>query len=537
MKFKFLLALALGAALTASAQGYKDGVEYYKAGQYDNAITLLQRNMNDASTDKALAQYYLGQAYLAKGNKAKASAAFDAGVAANPENPYNYVGIGAIQLLDGNANLAKDNFKKAQSLAKKNAEVTVDIARAYYNADPVKYQKEIDQAILKAHKDSKDKEPAIYIFEGDRKAKDRDWGAAATEYEQAISFDQDNPEGYVKYANVYFYIQPDYAIQKLNELLERNPTSALAQRELAEKYYEADKWTRAAEQYGKYIANPNHFPEDKARYAVLLYSGQKYPEAINVSREVLNMDPTNFQAQRIIVRSLGDLNKDSEALAESKKLFDNPGFADRLNASDYSIYAGLLAKDSLETEALDILNKGIAKFPGNASMLFALADYYDGRDYPTAAKYIDQYLNASENPGRSDYFDAARICLGAVYAAKEDSVARTNFAKQGINYMNKSMEGLDLEQIPPSFIRRLGLMQLQSVNNVANADVAATFQRLLDRMNMTPEYSNPASDRNLLNYYVDAYRYLAQYYSAAGDTEKADQAKADMEKYAAMIQK
>ena len=59
MKAKLISALLLCAAIGASAQGYKDGVEYYKAGQYDNAITILERNISDASTNKAMAYYYL----------------------------------------------------------------------------------------------------------------------------------------------------------------------------------------------------------------------------------------------------------------------------------------------------------------------------------------------------------------------------------------------------------------------------------------------------------------------------------------------
>ena len=120
MKLKLLSAMVLGAALSMSAQGYKDGIQYYKAGQYDNAITLLQRNMNGADTDKALSQYYLGQAYLVKGDKTAAQTAFQAGVAANAECPYNYVGLGALQLLNGDANGAKENFKQAQKFGKKN---------------------------------------------------------------------------------------------------------------------------------------------------------------------------------------------------------------------------------------------------------------------------------------------------------------------------------------------------------------------------------------------------------------------------------
>ena len=57
MKAKLITALLLSFAISAGAQGYKDGVEYYKAGQYDNAITILNRNLSDASTDKAMAYY------------------------------------------------------------------------------------------------------------------------------------------------------------------------------------------------------------------------------------------------------------------------------------------------------------------------------------------------------------------------------------------------------------------------------------------------------------------------------------------------
>ncbi|MDE6463791.1 MAG: tetratricopeptide repeat protein, partial [Muribaculaceae bacterium] len=141
MKIKFLLSLLVAGTLVAGAQnqGYKDGIEYYKAGQYDNARTILERTLNDSGTDRSLAYYYLGQVALANGDKAQAQSYFDAGMAADENNPYNYVGIGALALLNGNDDAAKADFKRAQNLAKKNAEVSVAIARAYYNVDPVRY--------------------------------------------------------------------------------------------------------------------------------------------------------------------------------------------------------------------------------------------------------------------------------------------------------------------------------------------------------------------------------------------------------------
>ena len=92
MKIKFLLSLFLGSALSMSAQGYLDGVEYYRADQFSAAKTILERTLNDAGTDKATSYYYLGQVAIEDGDMATAKSCFEKGIAADEKNPYNYVG-------------------------------------------------------------------------------------------------------------------------------------------------------------------------------------------------------------------------------------------------------------------------------------------------------------------------------------------------------------------------------------------------------------------------------------------------------------
>ncbi len=273
MKIKLFLSLILAGTLAVSAQtqGYKDGIEYYKAGQLNNAKTILDRTIGDASTDKSLANYYMGQVALEQNDKAAAKGFFEKGISIDPENAYNYVGMGALDLLNGNESAASENFKKAGSLAKKNAEISVSIARAYYNADPVKYAKEITKNIEKARKDSKNQASAIYVLEGDMLMDQKDYGSAAGRYENAIYNDKNSAEGYVKYANAYFFVNPQFAINRLEEYLKDHPESAMIQRELAEKYFKANYWRKASDLYGTYIQNPSHFPEDNALYSVLLY--------------------------------------------------------------------------------------------------------------------------------------------------------------------------------------------------------------------------------------------------------------------------
>lgn len=529
MKFTYVAALLLGATLATNAQGFKDGIEYYKAGQLDNAIMLLNRNMNNSETDKALANYYLGQSYLNKGDIAKAKSYFDAGIAANPNCGYNYVGLGAIDLLNNHKKEAEDNFKKAQNYGKKNSEITIDIARAYYNADPVTYAKEIDKMVEKARKDSKNTEPAIYIFEGDRMTKERDFNKAASWYEQAINFDSDNPEGYVKYANTYFYVVPDYAIKKLEELLEKQPNSALAQRELAEKYYDNGQITRAATQYGKYMQNPNHFAQDKARYAVLLYADKKYDDAIKVSKEVLAETPGDLTLNRIIFRSLVDLERDADALTEGAKFFGNPEFAGRYNAGDYIIYAQLLTKNDKATAAENLLKEGAKTLKDDATIVRQLADVQSRLNHNADAmdSYM-KYMSMVSEPSAQDYNAGSMLALSAVTEAKDNDSMRNKYAETGLKYLDEIIDpaspraSLLLRKVQILLNRNLGLV---------DADSEKAILELMNVLDSDPENANPANPNNSLNVYRILYNQLVSYYDKTGNKPALESAKVNLQKY------
>ncbi len=534
MKKKLLLAMIVGAAtITASAEGYKDGIEYYKAGQYENAITLLNRNLNDPSTDKALAYYYLGQSYLAEDNIDKAREYFNLGVSANPDCAYNYVGIGSLALRDKNKDIAKENFKKARSLAKKNAEVLVDIARAYYDADPVAFDKDITELIAKAHKDSKHKEPAIYIFEGDRKFRAKDYNGAATEYEQAITFDEDNPEGYVKYANTYFYVVPEYAIEKLQELLKRNPNSALAQRELAEKYYRNDQWSLAAKQYGEYINNPNHFPEDKARYSILLFAGENFEKALDIATEVLQSKPENVTLNRIVIRSLNALDRKAEALEKSQAFFSNTKMQASLNASDYSVHGQLLEAAKQDTAAFETFQTGLSKFPTDAELNYEVAEwYFDKRDYIPAAEYYGKFLDNTKNPRRNERFTGALYDYAAVLTANNqgDKETALKYAKHGVEIMDQAIEGLE-DNTPHQYLHRRARLLVLANAGEPDEKAVADYLAEISILDKDPTLADPATKPNYLAEYCEAYQNLYKYYTAQGDTAKADEAKAKFDHY------
>ena len=68
MKMKFFFAsLLLGASVSVFAQGFNDGIDFYSIGDYENAKTILDRNINSAA-NKAEAFYYYGMIDFKNGN-------------------------------------------------------------------------------------------------------------------------------------------------------------------------------------------------------------------------------------------------------------------------------------------------------------------------------------------------------------------------------------------------------------------------------------------------------------------------------------
>lgn len=511
MKIKVILSMLVAGTIAAGAQsqGYMDGIEYYKAGQYGNAKEILARTINDAATDnKALAYYYMGQTELAMGDKAAAKKYFDQGVAADAECAYNYVGLGALDLMNGNAAGAKDNFKMAQKFGKKNHEVTVDIARAYYNANPVTYAKEVETYLAKAHKDSKNQEPSLYILEGDMAAAQQDWGGAAGKYEMAITFDQNNPEGYVKYADAYFNVNPNFSIQKLEDLLNQTPNSALAQRELAEKYFKANHWKKASDLYGRYINNPNHFPEDKARYSVLLYWGEDYPQSLKVAEEVLAQDPSNFQAQRLRFIDQVKLQDYQNAVNNAKEFFAKNAGNPLINSNDYVTYAEALTGIGEDSLAVLQYEAAVQKFPENGDLLKELSVVYtNNKNYVKAAEAYDAYIQTVEEPSLNDYFSASGRYLNAAATAGDNADQRTKCAERGLEYVNKAIAGAEPQA--PLFQRQARLYIARNGNQIDENGVES-YKKMLELLDADPANMDPANGQ--LGLYKEAYTFLYVFY-------------------------
>lgn len=512
-KFFFATMLIAGAALVVNAQGYKDGIDFYKIGKLDDAQELLERNLDKAETNKAEAYYYLGQVALKKGDTGTAKSYYDKGVQANPNFALNYVGQGAVALKNGNAKEAENLFKQAEKLAKKNPKLAIAIANAYYMADANAYAKQIDKQKKNAFKWNAN-DPDYYIFVGDDLAHKQEWGQAAGQYELAFQREPANIESRVKFSNVDFFLNENRAVEALEELLDLVPNSALVQRELAEKYYEASSIkgnvAKAVEHYGTYYNNPNHFAKDEIRYAQLLWMSKDFDKAEEVCDGLIAnaTDPSNkFFGYRLKFYSQCGEQDWEDAAETGAKFFALPANERTpYSVTDYSYYATALNRTNRGAEAVATFEKAIQQYPDNADLRSQLANVYNAsKDYVKAAEVLQGIVDS----GNYDAADLYR--LANAYRKVADNTTDDVVKQNAISKARSAINGaIEKEPNDLSNLNMLAQVELSAENNEYTGGALNAYKNLIDAVNKNP------GDENANYYYMMGYRYLATYYSKQG---------------------
>ena len=506
MNYKSLIALVLaGSAFSALAQTHAEGVEYYEAGQLSNAKELLQRNINNAGTDKAVGYYYQGLISLSDNNADEARAFFNKGVEANPEYAFNYIGLGQLDLIANNPKEAEANFKKAEGLDKKDPAVQIAIARAYNAVNPELYAKVITKRVDKARKiDMKD--PSIYIFEGDILAQAKDYGAAGAKYEMALNYDPNATAAYFKYANLFSQVNPEYCINMLEKHLDLNPDSALGQRSLANAYYNQGMYKEAAAEYGKYVNNPNHFKQDEDRYAFLLFYGGDYQKGYDYASQLLSKDPSNFSALRFQFMNAAQLPAMADQMLPMAEALYNAHMAapakNVFAPIDYTLIGDEFQKAQKLDEAKAVLEEGIKNLPTNAALYKQLSMLnVDRRDMPGASNAYDGYIANTKDPGFNDNWQAAVFAYYAGVQNKEnDPAAADTFFQKALKFGDAAAE-----QYPGMYrpAKLKGDVAMQKGQNEEAIQYYIQSIDLLEKMDDTSRFAGDA--KNLYNAVGNAY--------------------------------
>lgn len=410
---------ALLATVTFAQSNF--GKDYFGIGEYAKAKEYFQAQL---ATAPAESNYYLGEIAFAEGNKDAAAAYFDKGIAADMLYPMNYIGKGKM-LLKSNQKEAELIFATTLKKNKKNPEVNVGIARAYYEAG----LKNLLPAKLEIATKVAKKSPLLYILQGDilvgemkeGEAAQR-YGEAAGKYEQALYYDPKNTVAALKFAEVYALINEDASVEKVKSVIAAHPDYLVAYRTLGRVYNSVGKYKSAIDSYVTYYGEGNCDVVDLDRLAAAYFWTEQYQKSISLLDQGLAKDSMNFVLNRLRMFNAAK-TKDPLGMNIASRFFSIQGktFVDK----DYAAYATILADAGKFAEALEQYNKVISANAAKPETFKELATLYTKiGDYAKSAETMQKYIDMQggiEVAEGADYYSMGRSWYNAGQALRNDS--------------------------------------------------------------------------------------------------------------------
>ncbi len=405
------------------------------------------------------------------------------------------------------ADQVKDVFKKN----KKNAEVLVGIARAYYEVKDT--ASAVDYA-NKAIKVKKDYAPA-YVLLGDVEQMREDGGAAASWYQQAIYFDPKTPDAYIKYASVYRKISPSEAIAKLEEMRANCPGEPVDAIE-GRLQYSSNNFAEAVACFAK--ADRNKLEErDIWEYATSLYFLQKYQDALDLAKFGLTKNSRSATFNRLAMFNSTELKEYASALQYADALFNKSDSA-KYTYFDVVYYGNALKGNQEYDKALEQYQKALTMEIDDrdkrAGIYKEIADAYKGKDdYDNAVKNYREYMNGLDKASAADYAG-----LGQMYIQRADKLtgeARTAAFRDA----EKVYDELLAKYSDAEDFATLYKARINSYIDPETKDGLAKpyYEKLVEIISARPE-----RDKTDMTRLLEAYRYLGYYYLLQNDKETSD---------------
>lgn len=553
-KSKLFLSLMLaGAVGSVSAQSLKDAKAAIAEERYDEAKGMLQ-NLVEKKAKDGERWFYLGQIHLINDKIDSAAYVFNQGVANDPKQELNTVGLGIVDLMKGNQSAAESKFTSSVSkLGKKDYLPLLYIGQAYVKAPTPDYDKAYEYLTQARAKNEKD--PEILIALGDAYA---GMGKSSQAYESYRDAEYLNPEllePKIGQALISRRAQAyDVVIESLTKLSNENPNYAPLYRELAETYYLSslkapeedyrDINQKALEFYQKYLSlTGDATVEAKTRYAdFLVYSGN-YEELKKVAQELAAMEGVDAKVYRYLGYIAYNQDKDYAKAVENMDILFSRVEPERLIPRDY-LYAGLAHLSAGDaTKGTALLEQAVEKQTEEDNLEAEIAEtafakYQDGEveeavkifRIPGANPESDYYFDANYYLGLAQYGKGSKMVSVGEDEEVTPELGKTKVAaaKPTLDEAIRAFETViasEKEDVKKKYLINSlyykGLSELALDGVIYDPENAKglfvdSFTRLL------AEVQNADADQaNLTSYIVDANNYLGYYFYLKGETEKA----------------
>lgn len=334
----------------------------------------------------------------------------------------------------------KKDLKAAEPLVKdyvkankKNAEALVGLGRAYLVIKDTLNSKKYGEMAVKVNKKYGDG----WILLGDIEALKDDGGAAAQQYQQAIYFDPQNPQGYIKYAWVYRGRSPQQAVEQLEQLRTIKPDYPV-DAEAGHIYYLANNREKAKEYYSKVDVNKldKSYLSEYARALLLTGDNDKCQEVASFG---VTKYPKDVTLNRVAMLSYNSAKKYDQAIVYAETLFNK---TDSLNATDldYSNYALALQKTKQWDKAVEMYTKAMELVEGGqdakAQVVKMISDVYKEKgDFDTSIAKYSEYIGMSSKPTAGEINGLASLYMeqaAAITGEKQIEAIKNAIATYGL---------------------------------------------------------------------------------------------------------
>ena len=306
------------------------------------------------------------------------------------------------------ADLAKTAYKKN----KKNPEALMKIARAYFEQKDTAGTNQFARYANEAYKPKYQYAPAYLLLGDVEAAYGTDGGKAAGYYNQAITFDPKNPEGYKKWAMVYRKISPKQAAQKLKDMKAQCPNEDI-DAITAHIYMLAGDEKQAYENYMK--ADINKLDKGNLNEFVRCsYFTGHFEDALRAAEAGLKLEPRNPTFNRLAMFSNYELKNYDAAKSYINKYFNE---TDSAKFSEYDhfytalIYQALDDKNNMYEQydkALELVND--SSMIKRWDIQKAVSDsYLKDQQFDKAIKYYNDMLACKPNGNFDDMEGLANI--------------------------------------------------------------------------------------------------------------------------------
>ena len=266
-----------------------------------------------------------------------------------------------------------------------------------------------------------------YILKGDICAMQENGGEAASWYNNCMTMDPKNPQGYISYSNVYRKIDPVASADALNKLREINPDYPI-EAEAGHNFFSAGNYEKAYEYFSK--AKTNTLEEyTYYEYAFTAYILNKKEESLNLCQSGIQKYPKDAAMQVLAMRAAVDLKKYDEALQHSNIVMNTDSITK--NASIVSYYGMALQGNKQYNEAIAQYQKAYEMKTDDAKPLQYISEAYkEMGDEDKALEYSQQYMDKSPNAAPTDFLKLAEIYVNK---AKKDPATKAENIDKAIN--------------------------------------------------------------------------------------------------------